>query len=452
MSFTFRFAARSIRSLFRKIKKGGKKGMEFFKFLPDFDGGTTVPCIYNIGCGIENEFEKTKVSDGYMMLVTGTTADGYRAYIDKLTGCGWRLVFENSVGQDLFAQLEGERLLYVYFTAKKGEVRIIIDESSSKLADFGYPKTGDSPVNIVQYGLYYDPENGHSPTTTNCGMFYIVKLPDNSLFLIDGGDIFQCGEQAMRGRMEFLHRLTGTAPGEKMRVACWFITHAHNDHFDGCSKMLNRYHDELSVERFVFNFPCTAVRTPDNRTEIFKGMINKYCPGAKYLKAHRGQVFELCGVRFEVLYACEDAIRADSPNAYPLRDYNCTSTVIKMSFDGHSVLWLGDTNVETENIVTSICDPDIWKSDVVQVAHHCFNYLSKLYPWIDAPYAMLPNSYFAGHTPENLPKLADVIKRLSDENNIWYSERTTGFEFIGRDYVKVIDEDLIGREYDGSGF
>ena len=426
--------------------------MTIFKGLPDFDGGRLIPAIYNIGCGTENEFTSDGLKDGYAFLVADTDREEYKAYISKLTVCGYKVIFENGIGDDLFTQLEGEYLLYIYHTSKKRETRIIIEGETGKISDFGYSGKGSSPVLVIQHGLYYDPENGHSPTTTNCGMFYIVRLPDNSLFLIDGGDILQCCDEAVAGRIDLMRRITGTKQGEKIRIAGWFITHAHNDHFDGCSKMLNRYSDILSVERFIFNFPCTAIRRPDSRAELFKETINKYCPGAKYLKAHRGQFFELSGVRFEVLYACEDAIRADSPVSYPLRDYNCTSTILKMSFDGLSVMWLGDTNVETEDIVTSIYDPDIWKSVVVQVAHHCFNYLSKLYPWIDANYAMLPNSYFGGHTPENLPKLADVINRLPDENNIWYSERTTGFEFIDGKYTKVIDEDLIGKDYDGSGF
>ena len=41
-------------------------------------------------------------------------------------------------------------------------------------------EAGPHPEEICQYALYYDPVNGHSPTTTNCGMFFIVKLSDNS--------------------------------------------------------------------------------------------------------------------------------------------------------------------------------------------------------------------------------------------------------------------------------
>ena len=427
--------------------------MNFFKNIPDYDGGRTVPCIYNTGCGIDNDLENDSAINNYTLLVTDTDAEEYADYIKKLTENGYTVIFENRIENDLYTALDGARLLYVYYTDAKKEVRIIADNASSRIDKFGYEiKEPQCAVNVTQYGLYYDPENGHSPTTTNCGMFYAVRLADNSLFLIDGGDVFQCSEAALEGRMDYLHRLTGTAKGEKMTVAAWFITHAHNDHMDGCAKMLNRFHDELKVERFVFNFPCSKVRRPDDRFDVFMGMVKKYCPDALYLKAHAGQKFTLGGVGFTVLYAYEDAIRAGNPSAYPLGDYNCTSTVIKMNVGENSVLWMGDTNVETEKILAEKFSAAVFKSDVVQVAHHCFNYLSTLYPMIDADYAMLPNSYYAAHTAENAPKLQDVLDRLPDERNIWYEDKTDSFEFIDGKYTLVAEEELIGGEYDGSGF
>jgi len=427
--------------------------MEFFKALPEYDGGNTVNCIYNCGCGMQDDQTGKEVENNYMILVTDTSENEYKAYIDKLINQGYRGVFQNRIEDNLYTQLSGSYLLYIYYTAQSRETRIILDNCSMPSPEFGYETEVSSyPVTVVQYGLYYDKNNGHSPTTTNCGMLYMVRLADNSLFMIDGGDILQCSDESAHGMLDFMHRLTETAPGEQIRIAAWFITHAHNDHFCGAAKLINRFHDQLCVERFVYNFPSSAVRGPDDKLPIFKGIVNNYCPKAKYLKAHTGQSFDLGGVRFDIMYTFEDSIRADSPSAYPLRDYNCTSTIVKMTVGDNSVMWLGDTNVEAENIITSVWSPSVWKSDVVQVAHHCFNYLSNLYPWIDADYAMLPNSYFGGHTPENTPKLQEVLDRLSASNNIWYSDRTTGFVFENGEYRQIIDEDRVGGEYDFSGF
>jgi hypothetical protein len=120
-----------------------------------------------------------------------------------------------------------------------------------------------------------------------------------------------------------------------------------------------------------------------------------------------------------------------------------------MTTDGGSVMFLGDTNVETEQLLAQISEPELWKSDVVQVAHHCFNYLTTLYAWTDADWAMLPNSYFGGHTPENTPKLADVIEHLEKPENIRYEEKTTVFTFENGEYKVIGEEDLIGGKWDG---
>ena len=66
---------------------------------------------------------------------------------------------------------------------------------------------------------------------------------------------------------------------------------------------------------------------------------------------------------------------------------------------------------------------------------------------------MLPNSYFGGHTPENTPKLAGVIKHLETPDNIYYEgEGTYGFEVVDGKWKKVYEAPVTGGEYDNSGF
>ena len=69
---------------------------------------------------------------------------------------------------------------------------------------------------------------------------------------------------------------------------------------------------------------------------------------------------------------------------------------------------------------------------------------------IDADYAMLPNSCYAGHTVENEPKLAEVVALLPDPANLWYEDKTTVFQFIDGKYQVVLEEDRVGGEHDGT--
>ena len=284
-------------------------------------------------------------------------------------------------------------------------------------------------------------------------MFYIVKLADNSLFMIDGGDEMQCSVDALEGMYRFLRDFTGVPEGEKMRVAGWFFTHAHGDHVAACIRLLRTYPDAFELERVLFNFPSYGVIHGGYDAEAFvlKATIRDFAPRAEAIKLHSGMKLCLAGTCFDVLYTHEDSIRPEEPGVYPFHDFNCTSTVLKMTTrSGNTVMWLGDTNVETERLVVGTVPREVWKSDVVQIAHHCFNYLSVLYPMIDADWAMLPNSCYAGHTSDNDPKRREVEACLPDPANLWYEDVTTVFRFEDGQYRVVRQLDRVGGEHDGT--
>lgn len=416
-----------------------------------YEGGVTAAGLYNTGSMLSDDSQGDGEDCCPVMLVTRTGEKEYQAYLEKLCGTGFTKVFENHTAAVDCCQLrKGDELLYVYYTRARGEVRVIEDRGSASLEDFSYAYDSAESAEIYQYGLYYDPKNGHSPTTTNCGMFYIIRLADNQLVMIDGGDCMQCSAEAVEGMYRFLRRITGTGEGEKISIAAWFFTHAHGDHVAACIRLLRTYPESFELQRVMFNFPSYNVRPGDREALVLKETLREYCPDVKCLRLHNGQAVTLANARFDVLYAQEDAISSEDMSRFPLHDFNCTSVILKMTTGNGTVMWLGDTNVETEELVMQTVPAALWKADVVQVAHHCFNFLSRLYPVIDADYAMLPNSYYGGHTVENLDKLADVLNCLSSPDNIWYEDKTTGFRFQDGAYRVILEEPRVGGEHDGT--
>lgn len=93
----------------------------------------------------------------------------------------------------------------------------------------------------------------------------------------------------------------------------------------------------------------------------------------------------------------------------------------------------------------------VWKSDMVQAAHHCFNYLRVLYPMIDAPMVLMPNSYNACHRPENLPKLEIILNHVVNDQIYYESAATYGFAVIDGKFTLIHESPMIGSEYDFSG-
>lgn len=426
-----------------------------------YEGGVRGAAVYNAGPMLENDSEAVTEEDSRMLLVADTCRREYEAYLEKLCGMGFRKVFENHTGAvDCCQLMKGEDLLYVYYTLRTGEVRVIADKASVPLDEFSDSYMEEGPAahmwgtmdsaEIYQYGLYYDPCNGHSPTTTNCGMFYIIRLRDNRLVMIDGGHILQCSAEAVEGMYRFLRRITGTAEGERLGVAAWIFTHAHDDHMAACVRLLRTYLEAFEIERAMFNFPSHRVCSGHSDFFCLRATLREYCPNIKCLKLHSGQRIVLANVCFDVLYTHEDAVRLETPEVFPFHDFNCTSVILKMTTGMGTIVWLGDTSTETEELVVRTVPAAVWKADVVQVAHHAFNFLTELYALIDADYAMVPNSRYGGNAGDNHQKLMDVVRRLPSPDNLWYEDETTGFRFEEGSFRVILKEDLVGGEHDGT--
>ena len=423
--------------------------------IPSYEGGMLSSKIYNCGPGMMSDALAVTGEDSYMQIASRTTAEEFESYLEKLRSYGYTEIMKNQIEDNLFAQYKGgDKLIYVYFMSKLNNAKIIYDKSSVSLDEFSYSYTAleGEDTTIYQYGLY---QAGGTINTVNCGMNYIIKLADNSIIMVDGGHLYQASDKAAEGLINFMHEITGTVSGEKIRIAALFITHAHNDHMTMASKILHKYHNEINLERVMFNFPSYQTKSGGYSiyyAEWFKHIITTYHPNAKYMKLHTGQKFSIADVGIEVLYTHEDAVRAANASVCTVNDFNCTSTILTFDISGKKVMMLGDTNTEAEDIIKDMYTEAAFKSDMVQIAHHCFNYLRTLYKWIDADIALLPNSFGnANSAGDNLPKLQD-IQKYTDKDDIYYEgSGTYGFTVIDGEFQLTYESEVVGRHYDGSG-
>lgn len=424
--------------------------------IPSYVGGYLSTSTYNSGPGLMSDATGTTEEDSPMQLVHRTSAEEFETYLRKLQDHGYTEVFRNQIENNIHAEyVGGEKLIYAYYTDSTRTVRIIHDKSSdASLADFAYTYTGGDGerIEIYQYGLY---TVGGSLTTVNCGMSYVVKLSDNSVVLIDGGHLYQASDEAVEGFMAFLHEITGTQAGEKITVAAYFVSHAHNDHMTYMAKVLHKYYRELDLQRVMFNFP--SYQTKSGGYSIYyatwlKHIITTYYPNTVYKKLHTGEKFNLADLGIEVLYTHEDATNALNAAVCNLNDFNCTSTVLKLTMDGKTIMLLGDTNTESEAIMANMYTAPTFKSDVIQIAHHCFNYLTTLNAWIAPEIAFCPNSYGNANSPgDNLPKLKEVTVHTGKDNVYYSGSATYGFAVVDGEFTLVYEKELIGGPYDGSG-
>ena len=390
--------------------------------LPNFSSLGSASSLYNAGPGLMSDRNGTTDEDTYMTVIKSTTAEKLAAYVATLPDYGYRLVSQNTLdGDTYYTYTKSGAMLYLYHSSKVKETRIIVDNSSTLLSKINYEytkKAGDT-TEFYQYSINYGNNDveGYDPITytetakLDCGMLYIVKLPDNKVVIVDGGHGAQVTAKARAGIMKFLRQITGKGENEKVDIAMWYFTHAHGDHVAAASDIIAEYHSQINLELVAFNFPSYQVLADgyDDNTFSLKQNINRYFPNVAYHKFHTGEVISLAGVTFEVVYTHEDAV--SNSGKTEISDFNSSSTVTRITFDGKTVMMLGDVSAgnwlgsgNAEPAMKNLHSSDYYKSDMVQAAHHGYNGLSTIYGYINADIALFPNSMYGAmnnKTPYN---------------------------------------------------
>ncbi len=380
--------------------------------LPAYGQGALSTAVYNTGYGADIN---TTDAGGNMQLVSGTTQEEFQNYLDKLEFYGYEKVASNTIGNNTYVQYQSKKkLIYAYYVDALQEARIIYDTASVSEKEFEYVYTpeGDDTSTFYQYAMMYNANGagGHNTedeTQTikpyeNNGAFYIIKLADNSVILIDGGNGYQATDTAVAECMKFLKEITGTGDGEKVRIAAIHFSHAHSDHIQMVYKLLKNYQAEIDVERVMYNIPSGMDGFDTSKTfNNFGTLLSQNYPDTKFMKLHTGQKVQLADAVFEVLYTHEDAVDAET-GLTQINDFNSTSTMMKLTLGGKTFLLMGDwggntttydeaiyTTMETNLLNSYALDSGSYlKSDVVQVAHHAINdWMKNVYSAIDAEYA-----------------------------------------------------------------
>ncbi len=384
-----------------------------------------------------------------MRTVTETSAEDFEAYICKLCELGFEKIFENRIEENIYYQLQqNERLIYAYFMKNTATARFIDDIASMKVSDFGYAyekKEGDFPA-VIQYALYHSPDSRVDGVRSDCGMFYIIKLTDNSVLLIDGAAMEECTEAATAEAMRLIRELTGVPEGEKVRVT-WFCTHAHGDHIELFSKLVRVYHDELEVERVFYNFTSPDIFAAMAPSYNLMDRLNKYYTNIKYLKCHSGQSFELGGVKFDVLQTHEDGTGVEGNEV--IGGFNDTSTILQITFDGLKFMVLGDMDNPAEEIIVKNYSQATLKSDIVQTAHHLMNNLELMYPAVSPEIALVPQ-HPVFKVDHNKYKYETLCRSVKEENIYFDTLGTVGFREKDGKPEKFLHNPMVGGEYDGS--
>ncbi len=329
------------------------------------------------------------------------SAEAYHAYCETLKNAGYRVYFQNTIGENLYTTFVNEEVdttlhvVYAAFAYAKEQgvqlfspcIRVISAPLSSvNLIKEEWLDRSAQTYTKVTETMITSMRLDHS--AGNWGNAYIITLEDGSFIVIDGGASISSKD---RDRMwsvlsDLYQKCFGALPdGEHpIRIAAWYMTHGHADHFENFFAFCEKYGKSVILETLIANFPSNEEGynsyDPNYKVRDSLVLLSSYLKeGVTYYKVHAGQKFFVRNIELEVLYTHEEMY----PQTIEL--FNDTSTVIRMgiySTDGKGIpadakpvetaIWLGDLHLRGSKNLRAMFG-DLLKSDMVQLAHHGLN-------------------------------------------------------------------------------
>ncbi len=465
--------------------------------FPAFFGGTLVRKTYTKTAGFKDSAPTSK--DYQMQFATDADAKDFIAYANAMAANGYTVTEHAGNPNSIISYWveSGKDRMYMYYTASTREARFIIDQNDSvPLSEFEYTyeKKSTDTTTFYLYGfkMHQDGINvgetypalsdrGASEfyakypelkskaglkqeTYKNCGSMFVIKLADNSVMIIDGGEYkMMCVEQAIYLN-EFLHEITDTPMNEKVRISCWFITHPHGDHFTGFLRFMNGFHQYYEMERVMYNI--------ETHGAVDMANLKKWYPDMVYHKVHTGESFQIADMKIDVLFTLEDLVASDSMDCeYWTGDYtreeaikanrvddNNTSATLRLHIDGKTVLITGDAAGKQGEVMLRNYEAGNYaelKADILQIPHHGWNNLPDLFNAVNPSFSVFNQS--KGGAQKGLT--GDAMKTYNaaaaatkgGEKNMYFGgDETVGFEVSNGKFVVAFREAAVGYAWDGS--
>lgn len=436
----------------------------YIEEIPAFDGGTRSAAVYRAGQGpYDSNIPLSAESE--MMIISSAGEAALGTYLTKLQTYGYTEEYSAARDGNVYAGYsDGTYRIYAYYTANNGQIRVILDRNGESVNGFGYTyekQQGERTI-VYQYGVPMNSTGASIDSSTekkiNCGMMYVIKLADGKLLIIDGGGYQQFDDAECAGLMSFMREVTGRESG-KIDIAGWYITHCHSDHLAGFCLFLGKYGANLNIERLIFNFPSTM--TEDGVLSGLKsnyqkliGYIQNYAPSASYLKIHTGQSVTLCDLTINCIYTHEDLVNASTGLTEIASDFNNSTTVSRLDFDGLRFMLLGDVNKPGMNVIIAQNSAQTLKSDIVQLAHHVYNDLRTLYNIVKAEAVFAPQSIKGAYKNATMKAIMTTAESyVTDKTNLlkFGGSGTYGYAAgeDGRPALVYAREGVDGGEYTG---
>jgi hypothetical protein len=315
------------------------------------------------------------------IILEDATAESYAAYIAELEAAGYKKYTENTINDNTFVTLyNSDYTLNVGYYKPYKECRIIIEPFEEKTL-VGLESENNRPTvttsQITMFGCEFKDGSG---TYKGNGLSLLYRLSDGSFVIVDGGHDTNSSYWSTNLINAIKEQAKDYASGKEIRIAAWFISHAHGDHMGMLKNVAAQFARLFTVERVVANLMSVKEikrslasshgsnfgGSEDNTTENVRKAARTL--GAEMIQCHPGQRFYFGDTVFEILYTSEMFAPA-IVNALNTSSILVRSITTDASGKSTSIMVMGDVTGPAMAICNKLYGSNL-KCDVVQVAHH----------------------------------------------------------------------------------
>lgn len=309
----------------------------------------------------------------YVAQMQNMQKSDYLFYLDFIEGQKFTKYVDNGDG------LEG-----VVFTATYVKEKLVVTVSYMERIQKLYISASMNHTlspNLLYSDSYLEGNKPDAKTSVHLLEMYwfgnslVIQLKNGHFIVSDGGLVYE-----LRYLIDYMESLT--PEGEKPVVDAWFITHGHGDHSGALGElgMDAELYKRLYVEGIYFNETSYAmldtpwIHMDLARMRVAAGTLrttqNKH---PKIYRPQTGQRYYFNDITMDILH-CQEQLR---PEDYRCQDYkwdfNDSSTWFLFTIEGQKVLFTGDGDAGSMDVIRAIYGKEHLGVDVMTLMHHGFN-------------------------------------------------------------------------------
>lgn len=316
--------------------------------------------------GETNFFDNQESQTARVVLIADATAENFAAYCTLLESTGFTARQTFTAEHRCFVAYEKDGWgVFVNYFAGTAQLQLVVEENT---AYFAYVDCAGAASTVPQLTQVF---------LSDYGLSDVIRLPDGRLIIIDGADIYE------KDIDNLFARLQTDSLGKKPVIAAWIFTHPHSDHYYCFFPFIQKYGNEVTLEKFFFNFPegddlIHYPRLANNEQTFAQWLGVETVTGSEILNRfrctvkemgipvytpHTGQTYQIGEANLQILASMDDTLHCS-------RNINAASLMFTMELAGQKIFFGGDGSFSDACLAERYGSE--LKSDILQVPHHGF--------------------------------------------------------------------------------